>query len=129
MKRDMDLVRELMLRLEGIEMPLGVTRSISVYAEPLKIGSHDPSIVFGHLELLCGAGFIEDRMNASNAEILFTGLSWSGHDFLDSVRDPEIWQKTKDGAKAAGGFTVELLSDIAKGLIKTQIKKHTGVDV
>jgi hypothetical protein len=56
-------------------------------------------------------------------------LSWAGDDFLDSVRDPEIWRQTKEGAKKAGGFTVELLGDLAKGLIKTQIKKHTGVEL
>jgi hypothetical protein len=35
--------------------------------------------------------------------------------------------KTKEGASQAGGFTVWLLADLAKGLIKTQIEKHTGV--
>ena len=56
-------------------------------------------------------------------------LTSSGHDFLDSIRDPEIWKKTKDGAKAAGCFTFELLGDLAKGFIKTQIKKRTGMDL
>jgi hypothetical protein len=43
------------------------------------------------------------------------------------MRDPEIWRKTKEGASKAGGFTVSLLADLAKGLIRTQIEKHTGV--
>jgi hypothetical protein len=58
-----------------------------------------------------------------------TKLTWDGHDFLDSVRDPEIWNKTKDGMKAAGGFTFELLRDLAKGFIRTQIKKHTDIEI
>jgi len=56
-----------------------------------------------------------------------TGLTWHGHEFLDAIRDPEIWRRTKEGANKAGGFTVSLLADLAKGLIKTQIEKHTGV--
>ena len=56
-------------------------------------------------------------------------LTWDGHDFLDSVRDEEIWRRTKEGAKAAGGFTFDIIKDLAKGLIKTQIKKHTDVDL
>jgi hypothetical protein len=38
---------------------------------------------------------------------------WPG---LDSIRNPKIWEKTKKGAEAAGGFTVDLLKDLAKGL-------------
>ena len=49
------------------------------------------------------------------------------HDFLDSVRDPETWAKTKKAAAGAGGFTVELLRDLAKGFVKKQIEeKLTG---
>ena len=125
----MDLIRELMLLLDGIELPPGVVRTMSIYDESLKIDKIKPDIVFRHLKLLCDAGFIEDEMNESNADLIFRGLTWAGHDFLDSIRDPEIWRKTKDSAKAAGGFTVELLSDIAKGFVKTQLKKATGVEI
>jgi hypothetical protein len=57
----------------------------------------------------------------------FQSLTWEGHDFLDSVRDPKIWAKTKSGALAAGGFTVDLLKELAKGFIKKQIEERTGV--
>jgi Hypothetical protein (DUF2513) len=50
-----------------------------------------------------------------------------GHDFLDSIRDPEIWRKTKEGAEAAKGFSFDLLKALAKGLIKTQLEQRTGV--
>ncbi|WP_258366769.1 hypothetical protein [Burkholderia vietnamiensis] len=38
-----------------------------------------------------------------------------------------MWAKTKAGALAAGGFTVELLGDLAKGFIKKQIEDRTGI--
>jgi hypothetical protein len=38
-----------------------------------------------------------------------------------------VWTKTKKGAVAAGGFTVDLLKDLAKGFIKKQIEERTGV--
>jgi len=59
--------------------------------------------------------------------VAFRRLSWHGHDFLDSVRSPEVWKKTKKGAEAAGGFTVDLLKDLAKGFVKKQIEEYTGV--
>nr|WP_264159203.1 DUF2513 domain-containing protein [Burkholderia vietnamiensis] len=46
---------------------------------------------------------------------------------MDSIRSPEVWAKTKAGALAAGGFTVELLGDLAKGFIKKQIEDRTGI--
>jgi hypothetical protein len=54
-------------------------------------------------------------------------LSMDGHDFLDSIRDPNVWSKTKNGALAAGGFTVDLLFDLAKGFIRKQIEDGTGI--
>jgi Hypothetical protein (DUF2513) len=61
--------------------------------------------------------------------ITFSGLTWAGHDYLDAVRDPEIWKKVRQTTDAAGGFTLELVKDLAKGFIKTQIKKHTGMEL
>ena len=61
--------------------------------------------------------------------MMFRRLSWQGHDFLDSIRDPEVWNKTKKGAAAAGGFTFDLLKDLAKGFIKTKIEEHTGIKI
>ena len=46
-----------------------------------------------------------------------------------SVRDDAVWRKTKEGALAAGGFTFELLASLAKGLVKKQIEKHTGIEL
>ena len=49
--------------------------------------------------------------------------------FLETVRDPEIWDLAKNGAANAGGAGLELLGQLAKGLIKTKIEKHTGIDI
>jgi Hypothetical protein (DUF2513) len=59
--------------------------------------------------------------------IMFRRLTWEGHDFLDAIRDPEIWCKTKSGAEEVGSFTFDLLKELAVGLIKTKIEQHTGV--
>jgi len=47
--------------------------------------------------------------------------------FWTAFVDPEIWRKTKDGAAAAKGWTMDLLADLAKGFIKKQIEDRTGV--
>lgn len=60
---------------------------------------------------------------------MFKRLTWEGHDFVDAVRDNDIWKKTRQGANAAGGFSVDLLKDLAKGFIKKKISEHTGIEI
>ena len=130
MRRDMDLIRELLLKIDSLDIePGGTTRALRPSDPELKIGSYTGDQVDYHLELLIDAGLVEGSCSAVDRFFHITKLSWAGDDFLASVRDPEIWRQTKEGAKKAGGFTVELLGDLAKGLIKTQIKKHTGVEL
>jgi hypothetical protein len=129
MKRDMDLIRELLLRIESFEIePGGTTPGLRpAFDTELQIDGYTPDHVDYHLNHLIDAGLVDGQCGADHFFIL-QRLTWAGHDFLDSVRDPEIWRATKDGATKAGGFTVELLGDLAKGLIKTQVKKYTGVE-
>ena len=66
---------------------------------------------------------------AAQGMVFFGKLTWAGHDFLDAVRDPAIWAKTKAGATAAGGFTFDLLKGLAKGFMKKQIEELMGVQI
>jgi hypothetical protein len=133
MKRDMDLIRELLLKLE--ELPMGgggmtpITAATPAVKEFAMQGYYLDQIWY-HLSLLHQAGFIDaEKLRRPMNGFNFRGITWVGHDFLDSIRDPAIWQATKDGAKKAGGFSLELLSDLAKGLIKKKIEEHTGVQL
>ncbi|QAB01152.1 MULTISPECIES: DUF2513 domain-containing protein [Agrobacterium tumefaciens complex] len=124
MKRDMDLVRDLLLQIEEFDQGFGGDVEIET-------GDHEPQVVAEHLRLLLEARLIKgDAVPDDQYEfdhIVPTRLTWSGHDFLASVRDPEIWKKTKEGALSAKGFTLELLRDLAKGFIKKQIEERTGI--
>lgn len=71
-----------------------------------------------HLSLIEQAGFIEQTRGRPAIGILFSGLTWAGHDFIDSVRDQDVWEKTKSIAARAGGFTVEILVASAKGILE-----------
>jgi hypothetical protein len=122
MKRDMDLIRRLLLELEEKDLGNGQWVDFDVHdGEEIKVTEH--------LFLLSEAGFIEGNNLNTLSDRMFKArrLTWSGHDFVDSIRNDDTWRKTKDGALAAGGWTVDLLRDLAKGLIKKQIEELTGV--
>jgi Hypothetical protein (DUF2513) len=127
MQRDMDLIRELLLTLEALPMRPGAVMSIPPHAEEIAVHGYDAGQIDYHLTMIRKAGFIDEGGDRPMVGIAFRSLSWEGHDFLDSVRDPEIWAKTKKAAGKAGGFTVDLLKDLSTGFIKKQIKKKTGI--
>lgn len=121
MRRDMDVVREIVLAVSSASAPVSSVDGVS---------DEDFS---AHAQLMEEARLIEaallppGKWIATDATIF--RLTWAGHEFADSVRDAEIWAKTKKGAESAGGFTVDLLKDLAKGFIKKQIKDKTGIDL
>jgi hypothetical protein len=123
----MDLIRELLLKLEALPMRMGGIVSIPPDAEEIAVRGYNSAEIDYHLGQIRRAGFIDEGGARPMSGIGFRCLTWEGHDFLDSVRDPKIWAKTKDGALAAGGFTVDLLKDLAKGFVKKQIEERTGV--
>ena len=124
MKRDMDLIRELLLKIENGQTSFILT---SDTAAALSLSPAEGGMTEEHLILLKQAGFIEIMSRSLSGHYAIKRLTWEGHDFLDSIRDPKIWEKTKKGVEGAGGFTVDLLKDLAKGFMKKQIEEYTGV--
>ena len=53
----------------------------------------------------------------------------AGHEYLDAIRDDEVWRRTKDGAHAVGSFSLEVLGTLARGLVREKICRHTGIEV
>lgn len=129
MKRDMDLIRELMLKLEAIPLRAGGIWHIEPHDPEMSVEGYDVDTIAYHLSLIKDAGLIDSGSVNPMVGIGFRGFTWAGHDFIDSVRDPEIWKKTQGAMKQAGGFTLDLAKALAKGLIKKKIEQHTGVDL
>jgi len=132
MKRDMDLIRELLLRIEEHARPTTALKMDFLTASDtrLQVEGSDRTQVAYHVSLLIQAGLVSGvRNSVDESQIVIKGLTWQGHDFLDKVRDPAVWHATKEGAKKAGGFSFELLGALAKGFLKKKIEEHTGVDL
>ena len=124
MKRDMDLLRTILLQIEENDQGFGGDVEIELQGV-------EEQVIAEHLRLLLEAGLIDGEGIPDDTydfdRVAPTRLTWKGHDFVDSVRDQEIWRKTKEGAISAKGFTLELLQDLAKGSIKKQLEDRTGI--
>lgn len=105
MKRNMDLIREMLLWMEGEDDRLFIYNEFPVF-------NNDAESTIGHIALLKSAGFLDEP----NKGVLL--VTWEGHEFIEKVRDPEVWGKTKDGAAKIGSWSIKLLGEIASGLLK-----------
>lgn len=92
MKRDMDLVRLILLEIEK------QYASTAIYN--LDIDGYDMATTAYHCKLLNEAGLISAyKAQYADNDINSFGvgsLTWEGNDYLDKVRDNSIWRKTKD---------------------------------
>jgi hypothetical protein len=124
MKRDMDLIRTILLTIENNPDFNGLA-IYTVSPEELAGDDQPSEVILYNVTLLQDAGLIEGRVD--NGTIYLKRLTFAGHDFVDTVRTPEIWRKVKDATNKIGGFTVEILVSTGKALLKQQVQEKLGI--
>jgi hypothetical protein len=111
MKRDMDIVRNLLVRSEAASGSVSVNDPIETY----------------HVRIMMDAGLIEGRISeeitADAAHHSFIhNLTWTGHDFIDSARNDTVWRTAKEKILKPGvSWTFDLLKEALKALAKEQL--------
>jgi hypothetical protein len=115
MKRDMDLIRNILFSIERFPAEGG--------GEILKLEGHTDNDISYHVMLLDEAGLIKAVDLSASSDILFIPirLTWQGHEFLDAARDDTRWNKTKDAMAKAGGFVFEVAKVLLIELMKKQL--------
>lgn len=119
-QRDMDLVRSILLRIDEALRPLEMTDLLEPGTsedERAKLDYHLRMLVT-QTGLLSG----DDVRTYDGPDWIELNLTWAGHEFLDNVRDPEIWRQTKAGAAKAGQWSLKTLADIAVSIGKARIE-------
>ena len=131
MKRDMGLVREMLLQLEAWPMDLGDAVVITPEDLVPVLPGHTVTEINYHMDLIREAGFINTGGGQGGPMLgfIYCGLTWSGHEFLDTVRSPEVWRRTKEAVGKVGGVSIAVLVEIAKATGKAYIKEHLGLDL
>lgn len=105
MTRDMDLLRQILLKVEGYNNPYP-------NLDPLSIDGYEWPAIAEHIKLLTESAYL-DSMEMDYG-LCPTRLTMKGHDFLDSIRNDTVWNKVKEQVKEkGGGFTMEILKALA----------------
>jgi hypothetical protein len=110
MPRDMDLIRELMLRFEhdDTSVPDGSTKQEVAY----------------HVKQMWKSGLIDAEVTEAPSpgkrrpiDFIIHDITPAGHDFITAIRNERFWSKVKDEfRKKAAPATVELIVFVAKQL-------------
>lgn len=122
MKRDMDLVRKILLAVEASDRPLD--------SSLIRIAGYTGEGITEHMRLLNEAGLVEG-ISAYSVEHrlkwIELRLTWSGHDFLDAARNESVWVETvAEVRKKTGAVPFEvlkgLLMDVARDTVRPAVE-------
>ena len=118
MKRDMDLVRKILLHIEA-NQDGKITLDIPDYPQ---------EEIYSHVALMEEKGLVEATISRAVGSLdrievcAVKRLTWEGHDFLDASRNDTLWEKAKDlcGEKT-GGLAIDLLKECLLQLGKANL--------
>lgn len=123
MKLEKELVRKILLAIEAHEgSPYdGVALEFDEYSER-QVGYH--------VMLLVEAGYVVgEDMGCLGDDLAWEAqrLTFVGHEFLDTIRDAEVWRRTKDAAGKVGSVSLSVLVEIGKAYAKQVLVERTGI--
>ncbi len=118
MRRDMDLVRNILLEIEKHPYDGGWVE--------ISIEGYSTEEITYHLLLLNEAKLVEvyDMSTFGGIDIKPTRLTWDGHEFLDSARDNNRWNKAKNAMSKAGGFVFEIGKQLLIESLKNELRQN-----
>lgn len=120
MKRDMDLVRDI---LAVVEQATGAIDLVDI-ADSCK--EHSSEVVAYHVELLNAHGLIDAKLQHTTLGLdgFVQGLTWDGADYLDAIRDQKVWKRVKEVVKqAVGSTTLSVIKQAACAVAEALIKR------
>lgn len=122
MKRDLDLVRQVLLQIEAL--PAGPPAQY-------RTSEIDDPVLLAHFELVIAAGLVNGKIARSQGTrgdvISISGLTWEGHEWIEMVRSQVAWNEIKSTLLENGGvLTYELTRAVAMRKLRTRLGLTTG---
>lgn len=114
MRRDDDLIRELLFEAEASDQPY-LLAALHLNSTKEELNRHK------HAVLLCDAGFFQE-INKGVFRI-----TNQGHDYLDAIRSEGVWKKTKAAASTMGGVGLGIMKDIATAYVRQELSTRLGM--
>ncbi len=122
MKRDMELIRSILSLVEDDDRLFQVSTGLVI-----QVDGHPKAKVDYHVRLLADGGYLMGIVSAPNSVPLVQGLTWKGHDFVNTMRTKEVWDRVLIAVKKVGTMALDAVLDLGKDIAKDQARKHLGL--
>lgn len=113
MKRDWDVIRKILIRVEALP-------TVDSTIDSSEIEGVDSETAAYHMRLLLEAGLTvggcADHVGPPHCHAF--RLTWAGHEFLDQIKRDTVWNKVKETARKKG---MELSFEVIKAVAKNAI--------
>ncbi len=124
MKRDMDLVRSILLKVADSDEPISI--------DDLVDDEHSRQLIGYHISIMRDAGLINASITSADDdpyyECAISSLTWNGNDFLDTVRSDTVWEKTKSAiSKTVGSTAFEIVKSVATKIGESMLMAQIGM--
>lgn len=119
---DRDCVRDLLLTIESDSF--NNTLFLGQICENTRMKSYSKETVTYVIQKLQEANYINASILIADGapyQVAVSSLTWEGHNFLDNVRDPSIWDKVKSRSSKLNSVSLPLLSELGLSFVKEQI--------
>jgi hypothetical protein len=117
MKRDMELIREILLMIESNKHGFA--------SQKIEIPGYTQEQIGYHAVLLGEAGLVKVHditcMESDSPVGMISRLTWEGHEFLDSARDNNRWNQAKDMIDKVSSVSMSVLTALLTELAKKSL--------
>ena len=123
MKLDYNCVRNIMLSIESLEQGQYLNE-VNGSVFPL-LKEYPAEKIAYTIERLVEAGYIPNyrvtHMPYDRIHYDIDSLTWEGHQYLDCIRNDDIWDKTSKKTSLLNSIPFKMIADIAKELIRAKL--------
>lgn len=79
---------------------------------------YDKGTINYHVRQIDKAGLVDDVYYSEDEPDTISDLSWEGHNFINNIRDNNVWSKLKESTKHLGSVSLPVLIEKAPDIIK-----------
>lgn len=126
MKLNYDCVRDLLLYLENT-----LTYENTITINYLSLKNYSKLDLVYTADKLLEANFINciksSYVDESGPIIIAKSITYSGHQFLDNIRDNKVFEKTKSILSSLESVSIKVFSETASKVITNMINQQLGL--
>lgn len=112
-----DCVRDILLYLESIPYD-----PMLINSKDIELPKYSYEEILYSLKKLKEAGFINMTKVNFEQSTFIESITWSGHDFLDNIRDNKTWRETISKiSKTVGSASIDIISRVAVSIINSKL--------